>query len=330
MKLSVVTTLFYSEDYVQEFYARVQVCASKFTSDFEIIFVNDGSPDKSLQRVLDLQKADPRITAVDLSRNFGHHKAMMTGLRIARGDYVFLIDSDLEEDPELLETYWGVMQLDAAIDVVYGVQARRKGGWFERLSGALFYKLFGLLTDLNYPHNSLTARLMKANYVREVTNFSEREFDIWGIFVLAGYNQHPVTVSKGNKGRTTYSLYRKLKMAIEMITSCSDRPLYYIFFVGCLISFFSLLHVAYVVFNKYYYAIEENGWASTIASIWLVGGIIILLQGITGIYLSKMFLEIKNRPYGIIRRLYQTQDGVAADSPCLADPCALNSEGTCG
>jgi putative glycosyltransferase len=304
MKLSVVTTLYYSEDYVQEFYKRTLRSIGKITDDYEFIFVNDGSPDGSLLEVLAIQNADPRITVVDLSRNFGHHKAIMTGLRFAKGDYVFLIDSDLEESPELLETYWAEMQNNLLLDVVYGIQACRKGRWFERLSGSLFYKFFGLLTDINYPHNSLTARLMKSNYVRDVTSFKETEFDIWGIFVLTGYNQHPVTVSKGDKGRSTYNFYRKLQMAIEMVTSCSNRPLYLIFVIGCLVSFFSILNVTKVIFEKYYYSIEENGWTSTIASIWLIGGVIILLQGVMGIYLSKLFLEIKSRPYGIIKKIH--------------------------
>jgi len=307
MKISIVTTLYYSQDYVQEFYTRVQHSVSKISSEYEIIFVNDGSPDGSLLKVLEIQKVDPRVTAVDLSRNFGHHKAIMTGLRFATGNYVFLIDSDLEESPELLETYWATMHENPSFDVVYGIQKKRKGRLFERISGSLFYWFFGLLTDINYPQNSLTARLMKARYVQDVTSFKETEFDIWGIFVLTGYNQQAVTVSKGDKGRTTYNLYRKLQMAIEMVTSCSNRPLYLIFVIGCMISFFSILNVIRVVFEKYYYAIEENGWTSTIASIWLIGGVIILLQGIIGIYLSKLFLEIKNRPYGIVRKLYQEE-----------------------
>ncbi len=318
MKISTVTTLYYSQDYIQEFYTRVRNSVTKITSDYEIIFVNDGSPDGSLQKVLELQKTDPRVTAVDLSRNFGHHKAIMTGLRVAKGDYVFLIDSDLEESPELLETYWAEMQKNQAIDVVYGIQEVRKGGWFERISGTLFYKFFGLLTDVNYPHDSLTARLMKADYVKDVTSFTEREFDIWGIFVLTGYNQQTVTVSKGSKGSSTYNLYRKLRMAIDMITSLSNRPLYLIFVLGCLISFFSLLNVFYIIFQKFYFHIND-GWASTIASIWMVGGVIILLLGIIGIYLSKLFLEIKNRPYGIIRKLYTTEPEKSARYQTMAE-----------
>ncbi|MGH9548808.1 MAG: glycosyltransferase family 2 protein, partial [Terriglobales bacterium] len=126
MDLSIVTTLYASAPYLEEFYARTCVVAERVTSDFEIILVNDGSPDNSLEIALSLYRKDARVRIVDLSRNFGHHKAMMTGLAHARGDMVFLLDSDLEEEPELLNTFYEKLQQTGA-DVVFGVQQKRKG-----------------------------------------------------------------------------------------------------------------------------------------------------------------------------------------------------------
>ncbi|MCK5847885.1 MAG: glycosyltransferase family 2 protein, partial [Caldisericia bacterium] len=139
MKISVVTTMYYSSPYLKEFYKRIIEQIKLLTNNYEIIFVNDGSPDTSLEITKSLLKKDRHIKILDLSRNFGHHKAIMTGLAESNGDLVFLIDCDLEEEPELLSDFFLKMQT-ASCDVVYGIQEKRKGKWFEKLSGSLFYK----------------------------------------------------------------------------------------------------------------------------------------------------------------------------------------------
>src|SRR2546423_14881661 len=141
MKLSIVTTLYKSAPYIQEFYARVTRAAAALTQDYELLFVNDGSPDDACEQAIALHRRDVHVRVLDLSRNFGHHKAMMTGLQHARGDLVFLLDVDLEEQPEWVGQFQQVMR-ETGADVVYGVQARRKGGPIERLSGTIFYKGF--------------------------------------------------------------------------------------------------------------------------------------------------------------------------------------------
>lgn len=302
MKLSVVTTMYYSQNYLEEFCDRSTRAAGLVSSDYEIILINDGSPDDSLKTALSLQGKHPRITIVDLSRNFGHHRAIMTGLHYAKGDYVFLIDCDLEESPELLSEYWEAIQ-EPGIDVVFGVQKSRKGGWFERTSGRLFYALFNALTSLDYPANSLTARLMTSRYVKSVLQFKERELDIWGVFVLTGFNQKALQVVKSSKGSSTYTLQKKIRMAIEMISTLSHRPLYLTFFFGVLFVFISLVSIGIIGYNKYMYNTVE-GWASIMALVWFVSGVILFILGIFGVYLSKIFLEIKNRPLTLVREVY--------------------------
>jgi putative glycosyltransferase len=305
MKLSVVTTLYYSEGYVEEFYARVVAAVTKVTNEYEILFVNDGSPDLALQKVMDLQKTDKRIVAIDLARNFGHHRAIMTGLQYTEGDFIFLIDSDLEEEPELLSLYWDELNGDNQIDVVYGVQRRRKGGILERSIGHAWYLLFSFLSDIEYPANSLTARLMSRRYVDSVLKFSEKELELWGVFVLAGFNQKPMGVSKGSKGSSTYTLRRKIRMTANSITSFSSKPLVVSFFLGFIMTLVSLCFVIYLLVQRLIYAKIVEGWTSTLVSIWFIGGIIILSLGIIGVYLSKIFLEIKNRPLTVIRKIYR-------------------------
>lgn len=311
MKVSVLTTLYYSSAYVHEFYNRCLASVKKAGLEYEFVFVNDGSPDDSLQKAVDLTKADQNCKVIDLSRNFGHAKAIMTGLCHCSGDYVFLIDCDLEEDPELFSLFWEKIQADKSLDVVYGTQIRRKGGWFERTSGWLFYKLVSILTSLEYPSNSLTARIMTKRYVDAVTLHKERELEIWGVFVLSGFHQLAIQVNKGFKGSTTYTFRRKLEVAIDAVTSLSNRPLYFTFIIGFLSFFFACINVSVIIYKKLFLDVDIEGWASTVASIWLVGGMILFVLGIFGIYLSKMFNEIKARPLSIIKKFYGKNDHAA-------------------
>lgn len=305
VKITVVTTLYYSEPYLTEFYRRTKATLKQISEDSEIIFVNDGSPDGCVQKVLELQRQDSSIVLIDLSRNFGHHQAIMTGLQHVSGDYVFLIDADLEEDPELLLTFFNQIQEDKTIDVVYGVQEKRKGNINERITGSIFYKILNMLTKINYPANTLTARLMKRDYVASVTKFEEKAIDIWAIFVLAGFNQKGVSVEKKSKGESTYTFSKRLAMGVESITSFSHRPLYFIFFVGSIWLIVSTTNVLIILLKKWIFGVPIEGWSSIMASVWLIGGITIFLIGLIGIYLSKMFLELKNRPLSIIKTIYR-------------------------
>lgn len=305
LRISVVTTLYYSEKYIIEFYNRVRKSLAKITDDYEFVFVDDGSPDNSAHKILTLQKDYANITLIELSRNFGHHQAILTGLQHVTGDYVFLIDCDLEEDPELLNSFWDTLQQDKNIDVVYGIQMKRKGNLFERTTGNIFYKILNLVTHFEYPANTLTARLMKKNYVSAVLEFKEKAIDVWAIFVMAGFNQIGIPVTKKSKGTSTYTLSRKIRMSIEIMTSLSHKPLYSIFFLGVIWVCISTVNISIILVKKWLYGAQIEGWASIMASLWLIGGVIIFLLGLIGIYLSKIFLEIKNRPLSIIKTIHR-------------------------
>jgi putative glycosyltransferase len=304
MKLSVVATLYYSAPHLREFYARACVAAEQITNDFEIVLVNDGSPDNSLEVALSLFRADPRVRIVDLSRNFGHHKAIMTGLIHARGELVFLVDSDLEEEPELLRSFYDSLKGGNA-DVVYGVQTKRKGKAFERVSGALYFKLFNLLSTDAIPANHLTARLMTRRYVEALVQYKEREFVLSGLWVLTGFEQIPVSVHKHAKSSSTYTFRRKMSHLINAITSFSNKPLILISYLGCAISLVAAIAAIYLIIRKIFWGALLGGWASLIVSIWLLGGLTIFSVGVIGIYLAKIFVEVKQRPYAIVKHLYE-------------------------
>lgn len=308
MKLSVVTTLYKSAESLTEFHRRASEAARKFADeDYEIVFVNDGSPDDSLARAVALTQADDRISVIDLSRNFGHHQAMMTGLAYAEGEHVFLIDSDLEEDPDWLLSFAAKME-ETESDVVFGVQRHRKGKYFERLTGAIFYHVFDLLAGVKQPHSIVTARLMTRRYLAGLLSHTERELNIGGLWVITGFKQTQITIEKLSLSPTSYSLSQKFDHFVNAITSFSNRPLLFVFYAGVAIFGTSIAFIAYLTFQYLFLSRPPPGYLSVVASIWLFSGLIILFNGILGIYIAKVFSEVKQRPLTVVREIHNSAE----------------------
>lgn len=308
MKLSIVTTMYYSAPYLARFYERSLAALLSLTSDYEFVFVNDGSPDDALQVALQLREADSRIRIVDLSRNFGHHRAMMIGLQHSQGDLVFLIDCDLEEPPESLGLLYQTLQEQQA-DVVFGVQTQRQEPLFSRLSARVYYRILNMLSDIPITPNPLTARLMTRRYVNELVRHQEQVFSIEGLWHNTGFLQIPVEINKDkHKGQTTYTLNRKIAMSVHAITAFSSKPLLFIAYLGMAILIPASLGIGYLLLRYFVAGGGVEGWASLIVSIWFLGGLVIVLLGIIAVYLSIIFQELKARPYSIIRQIYETTD----------------------
>lgn len=301
--LSIVTSMYASAPFLQEFHARCTAAARRITDAYEIVFVNDGSPDDSLRIALDLRARDPHVRVIDLSRNFGHHKALMTGLAHARGDLVLLVDCDLEEDPAWLTAFHEALTTSGA-DVIYGVQDERKGAWFERAAGRLFFSLFNRMLTHPIPVNVVTARLMTRRYVKALVSHEERELCLAGLWVITGFDQRPMTVRKGRRAGSSYTTRKRLSVFANAITSFSNRPLVYIFQIGMAVMALSVAAGVMLLYRSMTGRIGVPGWASIMVSIWFLGGLIIFCVGVIGMYLAKIFTEIKRRPYTIIRAEY--------------------------
>lgn len=305
LKLSIVSTLYCSAPYIEEFCRRASGAASCLVGDdYEIILVNDGSPDNSLEIAVNLHNQDAgHIIVVDLSRNFGHHKAIMTGLGYASGEKVFLIDVDLEEDPEWLLSFAEEIEREEC-DVVFGRQEKRKGGLFESLTGRAYYSLFNWLSGYSIEKNQVTARLMTRRYVNSLLLHTERELNLLGIFYITGFAQKHIIVKKHNTSSTTYTLRHKMSLFLNAVTSFSSLPLLFIFYLGLGISFFAALYIVSLLIQWFFFSRMLSGWPSLIASIWLLGGLNICFIGIIGLYLSRVYSEAKQRPNSIVRRVF--------------------------
>jgi putative glycosyltransferase len=307
MKLSIVTTLYKSSDYIEEFYIRISKETKKITENYEIIFVDDGSPDDSLQKALALFEKDDRIIVLELSRNFGHHKAIITGLNHANGDYVFIIDSDLEEEPELLGKFWHELDSDKSYDYVYGVQQNRKGKWFQRVTGWLYYKVINLLSEAKVASNQVTSTLMKKNYVKNLLRFKDKRFLLFLLYHLNGFKKKEIFVLKKNSSSTTYSFRLKFHMAVSSIVSYSPKLLYFIFYCGILITTSSFFFILYLMLIKLFLDPGIDGWVSIMVAVFLFGGLNILFIGILGIFLFELYYEVKDRPLTVIKKVYYNQ-----------------------
>ncbi len=332
MRISLVTPLFKSEPYVEELYQRAVDSITVLTHDYEIVFVNDGSPDKSLEVARRLAARDPRVTVIDLSRNFGQHPALVTGLRAATGDFVFICDSDLEEDPKWIIPFYETMQ-EKECDVVYGVQTAKKGGLLYRAARRLFYGSLVLLSGIDFPGNITTARLMSRRYLDAMLEYQERELFAAGIWHMVGFDQAPYQVAKQGTSATTYRIGALVSNFVNAITAFSTRPLQVISIAGIVLSATAMVFIGSLLYRKLILNAALEGWTSVMASIMLIGGILLFFNGIIAIYIAKIFVEVKQRPVASVRSViggstdskYEASRPQRAQQPHPPDPQSYNS-----
>jgi len=304
--ISVVATMYRSRPFLEKFLEGTLMALIRIgVSDFEIVLVNDGSPDDSLAYALERRADIPQLVVVDLSRNFGHHHAMQAGLREARGDLVFLIDCDLEVSPLSLVDFHA-RQRETSADLVFGYQEARKGGWFEKVSGGLFWKGFNLLSDTKIPENVLTERIMTRRFTEALLGLGDYNLFLGGMMSWTGFSQIGMAVPKGlRNGRSTYTLLRRLQLMVNAVSSFSAKPLVWMFNAGVTITLLSGAYVAFLVLRKILFDDALLGFTSLMAMMAMMLGILTTGLGLIGIYLGKVFNQVQNRPTYIIRDTYR-------------------------
>jgi putative glycosyltransferase len=300
--LSVVATMYRSRAFLERFLAETTAAVRTLgVESFEIVLVNDGSPDDSLAYALSRCADIPQLVVVDLSRNFGHHQAMQAGLRIARGGLVFLIDCDLEVSPGVLADFHR-RQSESGADLVFGYQEARKGGWFERLSGGLFWKGFNALSDVRVPENHLTERIMTRRFVDALLTLGDYNLFLGGMMTWTGFVQIGMPVSKVQReGRSSYTLLRRAQLMVNAVSSFSAKPLLWMFNGGVVITLLSVAYIGYLVVRKVVFDDALLGFTSLMGMLALILGIVTTGLGLIGIYLGKVFNQVQNRPTYIIR-----------------------------
>ncbi|MCB1906521.1 MAG: glycosyltransferase family 2 protein [Rhodocyclaceae bacterium] len=312
MKLSIVTTMYRSAAFLDTFHERIGAAAQHTVGDdYEIVLVNDGSPDNSGEIARAMAARDRHVCVVDLSRNFGHHAAIVAGLAHTRGELVFLLDCDLEEQPEWLSTFVAERER-ADADVVFGVQRQRVGSPLANAAGRIFWSALSAMSLVRIPHNPMTCRLMTRQYVDSLLEVGDRVLYLAGVFAWAGFRQTSLPLVKtprAAQSRSTYSLSRKLVQAADSFASFSVAPLSAIFLTGLSIWSGSLAYGAWLLVRKLMNPeMILSGFTSIMLSLWFLGGTIILFLGVLGLYLAKVFQEVKRRPLYIVRSVHRGGD----------------------
>lgn len=300
--LSIVTTAYRSSETIAQFSLRALVAGSKVARYVELIIVDDGSPDDSAAIIRNLVDGDSRIRLVQLSRNFGHHKAMLVGLEQAGGDMIFLIDSDLEEPPELLLDMAAALRANP-VDCLYGVQIGRKGGLFESWSGRAFYWLFNVLGEVKLPQNVSTLRLMTQRYVRSLLLFRDKYPVFVPLSLLAGYPQAPFAFDKASTSKTSYSLRRRISLMLLAIVSFSGRPLQLMFLASLAMALVGITYGIYVVATALTGTVQD-GWSSLMAVVVFFFSLNAMFTGVIGLYVKQVLDEVKDRPRSVVQEVY--------------------------
>lgn len=305
-EISVVSTLYRSRRFLEQFLteAVAALAACGFTR-YEIVLVNDGSPDDSLEYALARKSQLPELVIVDLSRNFGHHHAAQAGLRYARGDLLFLIDCDMEVPPAILTTFHEKMSATGC-DAVFAYQEARSGNAFQRMSGWLFWQGFNALSDVRVPENICTERLLTRRFVDAFLMLGDHNLFLGGMMTWTGFVQIGVPVTKKPRaGPSAYSIFGRIKLMVNAISAFSSRPLTWLFYAGISITVISAVLIVYLIARKFLFDDALLGFTSIMAMLIMSLGIMTTAIGTLGIYLGKVFNQVQQRPNVIVRDIYR-------------------------
>lgn len=305
--ISIVSPVYRGEKMVHELVCRIQKNVSGFTEDYEIILVNDASPDNSWQAILQECSIDHRIKGINLSRNFGQHRAILSGLQYAKGDWVIVMDCDLQDKPEEISTLY--KKALERYDVVFAQRVERKDNLLKRMSSTIFYSVFRFLSGVKFDNQVANFGIYKQSVIRTVRNMPERDrsFPVQVSYVGFKTTHIPVTHGQRQEGGSSYTLKTLLKYASGIIISNTNKPMRLMVALGFILSFLSMMMAFYNVIAYFCHMIEVPGFTTTVFSIWFVGGMIMMQIGIVGIYIGKVFDQVKGRP------LYVVMDEVNID-----------------
>ena len=299
--LSVIIPIYNEQESIPELYQRLTASLSSITSEYELIFVNDGSRDQSLMGLMHLADTDSRVFYINFSRNFGHQVAVTAGIDNCRGKAVVIIDADLQDPPELIPELYKKYQ--EGNEVVYARRARREGeSWFKLLTAKVFYRLLERITTIKIPVDTGDFRLMDEKIVKYLRKMPEQNKFLRGQIAWIGFRQTFVEYNRESRkyGQTGYPFKKMLRFAMDGITSFSDRPLNLVTQTGVIVFLLSLVEILHQLFGHFVMHTTIPGWTSLIISITFFGGLQLISIGIIGLYISRMNKNINNRPLYII------------------------------
>jgi dolichol-phosphate mannosyltransferase len=287
---------------IEETYSRVKAVGDRLGKTYEIVFVNDGSSDDTLERMIGLSRDDPTVIVVDLSRNHGHQLALSAGLHYCAGDRVLIMDADLQDPPELLP---GMLELmDQGADVVYAQRRSRPGDSVpKRVACSIFYRFLSKLTEVPIPVDTGDFRLISRRVVEIVLQMPERHRFIRGMVSWVGFRQIPILYDRDGRfaGETKYPFWRLMRLALDGIVASSVRPLALASWAGLVFAACSVVLLLYILWSWLFVGRTPQGWASLMMVVTVMGSIQLFVLGIIGQYLGRMHEQVRGRPIFIVR-----------------------------
>ncbi len=301
-KIAIVIPSYNEDGNIEVLVKTLHSVLEKLPYDYDLIFVDDGSQDKTLQTLKTISKSDNKVFYIELSRNFGHQNALKAGVDIAKANAVITMDGDMQHPPELLPSL--IKKWEEGYDVVYTRREEdKKTSYFKKKTSKSFYNVMNYLSEVKFEPGTADFRLMDEKVVQVFSDFSENELFIRGLVSWLGFKQYAIDYQPAERfsGKSKYTIKRMMRFAIQGITSFSTRPLHIAIFLGIGLSMFAFLfYIAYVLYSVYFGHII-SGWASVISTIVFFGGLNLIVLGIIGMYIGKLFIQSKQRPNYLIR-----------------------------
>ena len=302
--ISVVAPAYNEQEVLGEFHRRVTEVLTKIGSEYEIVLVNDGSRDTTLALMHALRQRDPHVTVVDLSRNFGKEIALSAGLDHTKGEVVVILDSDLQDPPELIPDMLEGWR--KGYDVVYGVRTQRDGEtWFKKLTAKYFYRLIKKVSRVDIPKDTGDFRLMTRRAVEAVGKLREEHRFMKGLFAWVGFPSTPIFYRRDPRaaGTTSWNYWNLWNFALEGITSFTVAPLKVATYLGLTVATVALIYAAFVIWKALMFSDPVQGYPSLMAALLLLGGVQLVSIGLLGEYVGRIFNEVKRRPLYLVNRL---------------------------
>ena len=299
-KIAVVVPVYRAEKIVDELCSRLIFNLSQITDSFEIILVDDCSPDNSWIKIKENSFKDKRIKGYLLSRNFGQHHAITAGLDKSNGDWTIVMDCDLQDNPEEIINLYKKAQ--EGFDIVLAARKTRKDGFIKKITSKFFYLILSILSGLKFNGEIANFGIYSSKVIQEVKSIREPFRFFISSIKWVGFNTTSIEVVHDFRfeGKSSYNYKKLFSMAFNIIISYSNKPLKILIYLGITLSMGALFFISYYIYLKLTGVITEPGYTSLISSIWLLSGIIIASMGVLGIYISKIYDGIKNRPIYII------------------------------
>ena len=298
--ISVVTPVYGCGDCLEQLYNRLKTTLSNINENFEIIMVNDASPDNAWDIITQLAHKDNRVKGINLSRNFGQHRTITAGLDYASGEWIVVMDCDLQDQPEEILKLYNKTQ--EGYDVVFGRRAIRQDSFLKKLSSKLFYKVFDYFTETHTDNTIANFSIISKKVLLTLRRYKEQNRS-YALFVnLVGFKRADIDIVHASReiGKSSYTLSKLINLAIDGIVSQSNKPLKLSIKFGFLVSFIAFIYALWLILRYILYGISVEGWTSVMVSIYLISGLIFLNLGFLGLYIGKIFDETKNRPLYIV------------------------------